>query len=787
MRQPGGLRFWGILFGVLVFGLGLYFRLWNIEHLFSIIHDYDEGVYDLAARFITEGYVPYRDFLFVHPPVHIYALAGLYKLFGYSFFTGRYLSVAASMGSAALLYFAGRKLYSSPRAGLVAAAFMLLETQMVYLGRRTVQESLGLVLVSGAVLFTAYYVSGGRRRLLIPAGALLGVAVAVKYIMTPAAFGIVLGLAALSLPKETWQKLRFVGRPVFLAVAGSVSFACYSILLLVKWTGLASLPVPFTDAMPPGIQAWLVTIWLVAVPFLVALLVLVPRERQRIDPAAVRGFVASRDLWLVGGCIVAGFFIVTAYFWTQMPGEFLRQTVLLQGERPTTEFPSLFAFIRAFGIGAYLGFLRVSMLPVLFIIPAIVLLLNRSEFTRRECFLAVSLAGGLLLCQWLFHLPRYYASLYPLLFLGIAWLVPPLDAGPLSGRSKAGLAFVSAALVASASVSIVLLHNYTAYDVLWAEYVTEEEDVYRETIDYLRDADANKVYVTSPVYVTITDDLESTLQFDTFANLWLAQIPPDEFIEQLRAEGVDYVGIDRWTRDWQPPYTEALDALVTEVRLNSELVETIRPGSVNRVEIYRLLDTPPVIANGTFEFWQTEEGQAHPIGWSPVIIADQDDEALLHAITLEGGTAVRLAVYENGAPGSTEGTHAGILQRIPFPRTGVTVRVAPGINTVSLGAEPVGPAIHFLDGEGHSVIVGFSDQVDEEEVSPCPECGHVAVILPAPLYELSEHSLDVARYWRMGGWDVPDEIGLLAVLSSTSEHPGYFTFIVERIVTEEPG
>jgi hypothetical protein len=428
-----------------------------------------------------------------------------------------------------------------------------------------------------------------------------------------------------------------------------------------------------------------------------------------------------------------------------------------------------------------------SLLPVLFIIPAIVLLLNRHRFSRVDCFFAVALMGGLLLCQWLFHLPRYYASLYPLLFLGIAWLVPPLNQGPLSPRSKVGLVFVSATLIASASVSIVLLRNYTAYDVLWAEYVTEEEDVYAETVDYLREVGAEKVYITSPAYAAITNDLESTLHFDTFGELWLADTPPEDLIADLRAEGVDYVGIDRWTRDWQPPYTEALNALVTAIRLNSELVQTIRPESENRVELYRLLPAPPTIANDHFLFWETREGQAFPIGWSPVLIASEGDEALLHAIELEGDTAVRLAIYEDGVQGATEGTHAGILQHIRFPHAAVTVRVAPGIDTVSLGAEPVGPALHFIDGQGHSVIVGFSDAIEEEEVAPCSECGHVAVMLPAPLYAFSEHSIDLARYWRMGGWDVPEEVSLLAVLSTTPQHPGYFTFIVDRIMTEGPG
>ena len=99
-------------------------------------------------------------------------------------------------------------------------------------------------------------------------------------------------------------------------------------------------------------------------------------------------------------------------------------------------------------------------------------------------------------------------------------------------------------------------------------------------------------------------------------------------------------------------------------------------------------------------------------------------------------------------------------------------------NTESLGATPLGPAIHFLDGEGHSVILGFSDQIEEEQVAVCGECGHVAVMQPAPLYRWSEHSIDVGKYWREAGWEVPDEVTLLVVLSAHADYPGYYTFHV---------
>jgi len=98
-----------ILLGVLA--LGAYLRLWNIHHLFNAIHDYDEGIYALAARFISQGYLPYQDFTLAHPPLHTLTLASIYKVLGYDFFYSKYLSVALSLASVVVIYLTGKRMY----------------------------------------------------------------------------------------------------------------------------------------------------------------------------------------------------------------------------------------------------------------------------------------------------------------------------------------------------------------------------------------------------------------------------------------------------------------------------------------------------------------------------------------------------------------------------------------------------------------------------------------------------------------------------------------------------
>ena len=93
-----------------IVAVGLYFRLWHINSLFAVFHDYDPGAYALGARFISEGLMPYRDFILVHPPLYDLVLALIDRVFGYSYFHGAYLSVGLSVACIVLVYVIGRRL-----------------------------------------------------------------------------------------------------------------------------------------------------------------------------------------------------------------------------------------------------------------------------------------------------------------------------------------------------------------------------------------------------------------------------------------------------------------------------------------------------------------------------------------------------------------------------------------------------------------------------------------------------------------------------------------------------
>jgi 4-amino-4-deoxy-L-arabinose transferase-like glycosyltransferase len=212
---------------LIILAVGAYLRLWHIHHLFKWIYDYDEGAYSLGGRLISQGYLPYQDFPLVHPPLYDLLLAGVYKVFGYNFFYGRYLSVVLFLICVVLAYLIAKRFYN-PTAGLVTAALFAVFPGFYLLWYRVVQEPLGILLILLATfLATDYIVNRQHKNRLLFSGLCLGLAVTTKYTFVPAVIGFALGIVILAMEGH-WRSWRLVPSGLFsrelgLLVAGIVA------------------------------------------------------------------------------------------------------------------------------------------------------------------------------------------------------------------------------------------------------------------------------------------------------------------------------------------------------------------------------------------------------------------------------------------------------------------------------------------------------------------------------------------------------------------------------------
>ncbi|MFC2062832.1 ArnT family glycosyltransferase [Chloroflexota bacterium] len=777
-----------VMLGILA--LGAYLRLWQIEHLFNVVHDYDPGAYSLGARFITEGFLPYQDFTLVHPPFYNLVLAAVYKIFGYSFFAGSYLSVALSLACVVLIYLVGKKMYH-PTAGIIAAVLFAVSPDMLYFGRRVVQETLGIFLILLAIYFAISFIQNRKKSMALLCGLVLGLAVATKYIFVPAAVAIILAVAFVSMGERFKESLKNLGRPALWIMYLCFAAIAFSLVLLLKWTLRLDISVPFIDPMYLTGNDVVVTIFVFLLPLVIAIAVLERRFPFKKWWLGLWELRRNRGLWLLVGGAVLGFFAVTGFFWVKMPQEIFSQTVLLQMNRPPGEFPALIGMIR---LAPYASdFLVLTVLTILLAIPIIYILLNRKELSDGDRFLSVALIVSLVLCQGFYHLPRYHVSVIPFLFLGISQLVPSLDMKILTGRLgelttsiKRNLLFLFSIFVFFIVMSIVLLTNYTGYDVFGGgRYTSTEEQMYAETLDYLEEAGAQKVYAANPIFPALAANLSSTLAFDTFALLWMEEKPAAEIIADAKEAGVDYIILDPWVGWWGYPLKTQTDELISEVRRNSRLVKVVTTDYLSKTEIYLLGAESEGTFNGDFAQWVTTEEMSQPLGWELLTITGEGDEASIEQTNIAGVDAAGLTIYEDGVKEENrDATSAGIHQEALFPDTELEIQVFPTVNTRITGSIILGASVYFIDEDGNALIFGFSDEVDEEEAFQYGGGKRFLVLKNAQLNQWSEYTIDLANYWEQTGWWQPEEIKVYLVVTAHYSEPGYYSAFFGRIETE---
>jgi len=774
-----------VLFAIVA--LGAYLRLINIEHTFNSGHDFDEGAYSLAARFIAQGYWPYQDFSFVHPPLYELLLASIYKIFGYSFFYGRYLAVALSIFSMILIYLVGRKMYS-PKVGLVAATLFAVSPDMVYAGRRVVQEPLGIFLLLLAVYFAINFIQGRKWNQALLCGLFLGLTVATKYVFIPAVAAIILATAIIAARSELWRKVKDIGRPALWAVYLALATVAYSVLLLLRWALDLDIAVPFIDLLYLTPANLAVVFFIFILPLIIAIVVMAKDLPVKQWFLGIWQIFRERGLLLLLGGTLLGFLVVTAVFLIKMPQDFIYQTVILQQNRSMVEYPALIGFIR--GVLLMPAFLRLSFIPVLLTIPVIFIILNKARFNKSDCFIAITLITSLLLCQFFQALPRYYVSTLIFLFLGIAQLVRPLSLEILKTRFvnittfvKVRVFSVFAVLALFLSISLLLLSNYTPFDVAWAIFPSNEEYVYDKTVEYLESAEAKRVYAISPSFPAMSSEIESTVAFDTFSLLWLQEKRPDEIVDNLVAEGVDYIVIDKWARVWGDPFSYDIDALVSEIRHRSRLMTVISPRSSARAEIYLLGAGKGGVFNGGFEDWVMGEKGNVPLGWESRIFIGEGDKSNIGQASIDGTKCLAISLFEDGIRDEDlDYSFISVSQHdVPFPDGTITLTVFLESDTIKSGSSVLGPAIHLVDRDGHALIIGFSSEAKEDSSYIYDDGDRMLVIKKAISGDWFDCVIDPALYWEQAGWLIPQEFDIHLAASASYNTPGYHVLYIAGI------
>ena len=169
------------------------FRLGDV-----VVADMDEGTYLYAGKLIAAGSVPFRDFMFGHPPVIAYLTAAWIQLFGSDVMAARIAYAVLVLASTVPLYVLARSLARSRLAGLLAVGSYTTGMLLVANMGRTIR----LEPVMNAALIGAFalLLLGAREpRRGVIGGALLGVGTMIKLVA-------VLPIGSLFLAQAIWMR-----------------------------------------------------------------------------------------------------------------------------------------------------------------------------------------------------------------------------------------------------------------------------------------------------------------------------------------------------------------------------------------------------------------------------------------------------------------------------------------------------------------------------------------------------------------------------------------------------
>ena len=105
-----------------------------VVKLFLLVPAYsDENIYfNMAKNMVEKGLIPYRDFFYAHPPLHIYLLFFTFSIFGESVFIGKLVPLVFSSLCAVLVFFISKEFFKKDKKiPLIASLIFLFSPQML--------------------------------------------------------------------------------------------------------------------------------------------------------------------------------------------------------------------------------------------------------------------------------------------------------------------------------------------------------------------------------------------------------------------------------------------------------------------------------------------------------------------------------------------------------------------------------------------------------------------------------------------------------------------------------
>ena len=173
----------------------------------------DENTYFYIGNLVSQGYIPYKDFFYAHPPLNILLIAAIIKIAGFNLIMLKLIPVIASALTAIFLYLILEKV-ASRFAGLTGALLFLFSYQTL----RVSTYVTGIETATLCMAIALYFLFSEKSRKYIYAGLLLGIAGITAFFSVIAAAVIAVVLLCQEPPVTDWWNATLNCRRWFLSM-----------------------------------------------------------------------------------------------------------------------------------------------------------------------------------------------------------------------------------------------------------------------------------------------------------------------------------------------------------------------------------------------------------------------------------------------------------------------------------------------------------------------------------------------------------------------------------------
>ncbi|NPA62369.1 MAG: glycosyltransferase family 39 protein [Methanococci archaeon] len=518
-------------------------RLYMHDYLNDWV-DYDGACYYLDAKHLLEGYVPYKDFILVHPLPFILFLAFFIKFFNLSFMDMFYLVYVLNFLGLIVIYKIG-KLLRDEYFGVFLAFIYTIDPIILTFGKRLFMESLLIPLILLSFYYMLKYVIEKKKKYAYLSFLVCGVAFAIKMTMLFMFVGLVvfLFLVENNLLDKFYQYLSNFSKIFKKSLI--ILLMILTLLEILNIIIAKNVFIPFFNF----VNCYNIPIVLLFIYILFTVSIITFKKiNKKINTNEKIKFPKTLII-----CIVIGLtpkileFILSLIIFGN---DYINQYIIQQSRGDLKIFP-IFDILACIFYGIYYGKIYgiFSLINILIVTMFILLLKNKNKYSLSERYILL-LSAITIFFYGIYNIPglRYMLPAYLMLIISIShYFCKTIEV--LNFKTKLiTLTILIGILLTNFSVLFSMGENNGFYYEIGIYKLENSIPTYLKLHNYLKSNNelSKTIFSTSPVPVAYLNLNAYPRYVDTYTPFFINRYSEKQLINELKENNAKYFLITYW-------------------------------------------------------------------------------------------------------------------------------------------------------------------------------------------------------------------------------------------------